>query len=179
VNPFEPPYVAAIYTAAAAAEPMQRHETVEVVAGLGIPGDRYATRRGHWSDPKWKDQQLTLVAAELLEELGLPGDGLRRNLVTRGIDLDILVGLRFGIGSAVFEGRRICAPCGYIGRLNHRPGLFTELDGRGGIRVAVVESGRLAVGDEIRILGAADHIWDEAEAEAPTGASQGLFSASS
>ena len=158
---FAPPTVSALFTASAAGEPMCSHEAVEVVAGLGVAGDRYATRLGHWSDPQWKDQQLTLVSAELLAELGLPPDGLRRNIVTQGIDLDILVGLEFGIGTARFIGRRVCAPCAYIGRLNSRPGLFRELAGRGGIRVSIEAGGMLSVGDEIRILGTADGVFDQ------------------
>lgn len=140
---------------------MRAHESVEVVAGLGIPGDRYATRLGHWSDPQWRDQQLTLVSAELLEELGLEPQALRRNIVVRGMDLNDLIGLEFGIGEAVMRGQRICAPCGYIGRLNDRPGLFSELDGRGGIRVSVVGGGIIRVGDELRVLGLGDPIAEE------------------
>ena len=140
---------------------MRAHESVEVVAGLGISGDRYATRLGHWSDPQWRDQQLTLVSAELLEELGLEPQALRRNIVVRGMDLNDLIGLEFGIGEAVMRGQRICAPCGYIGRLNDRPGLFSELDGRGGIRVSVVGGGRIRVGDELRVLGLGDPIAEE------------------
>lgn len=140
---------------------MQEHESADVVAGLGIPGDRYATRLGHWSDPKWRDQQLTLVGAELLDELGLAPHALRRNIVVRGIQLSDLVGLEFGIGDARIRGHRICAPCGYIGRLNERPGLFTELAGRGGIRVSVVGGGTIRVGDEVRILGLGDEIAED------------------
>ncbi len=157
-----PPTISALFTAAAAGQPMDRRGSLEVVPGLGIPGDRYATRLGHWSDPKWRDQELTLVSAELLVELGLAEDALRRNIVTRGIDLDILIGLEFGIGTAVLQGRRLCAPCAYIGRLNARPGLFKALDGRGGIRVAIIGGGTISVGDELRILGAADHVFDDA-----------------
>ena len=151
----------ALFTAPAAGAPMRAHESVEVVAGLGIPGDRYATRLGHWSDPQWRDQQLTLVSAELLEELGLEPQALRRNIVVRGMDLNDLIGLEFGIGEAVMRGQRICAPCGYIGRLNDRPGLFNELDGRGGIRVSVVGGGIIRVGDELRVLGLGDPIAEE------------------
>lgn len=164
------PRVLGIYTAASAGEPMRSHESVEVEAGIGIAGDRYATRLGHWSDPKWRDQQLTLVGMDLLNELGLSPDALRRNIVTSGIELNDLIGLEFGIGSVVMRGKRICAPCGYIGRLNNRKGLFTELDGRGGIRVSVVQSGVMRVGDEIRVLGIGDAIEaDEPEVHEPAG----------
>jgi hypothetical protein len=150
-----------LFTAPAAGEPMLVHESVEVTPGLGIPGDRYATRLGHWSDPKWRDQELTLVAGELLDELGLAPDALRRNIVTRGIDLHDLIGLEFSIGSAALRGQRICAPCGYIGRLNQRPGLFNELDGRGGIRVRIASAGTICVGDEIKVLGLGDPIAED------------------
>lgn len=148
------PRVRAILTAAAAGEPMRAHQAIDVEAGFGIPGDRYATRQGHWSDPRWRDQQLTLVSAEFLARLGLADADLRRNIVTQGVELEDLIGLEFGIGTALFHGQRICAPCGYIERLNARPGLLKSLEGRGGIRVSVERSGSFAVGDEIVVLGA-------------------------
>ena len=150
------PNVLALFTAPATGQPMESHTDVDVVAGLGIAGDRYATRRGHWSDPRWKDQELTLVGAELLAELGLATAALRRNIVTRGIDLLDLIGLEFAIGGARLAGRRQCSPCAYIERLT-RPGLFAELGGRGGLRAAIIEGGRISVGDEVRIVGLAAH----------------------
>jgi MOSC domain-containing protein YiiM len=148
------PQVVGLYTAVSAGAPMDGHERLQVVEGLGIPGDRYATRRGHWSDPRWKDQQLTLVELEFLERLGLAADALRRNVVTRGVELPDLYGLDFTIGTATLRGMRGCAPCKYIEGLN-RPGLFRELEGYGGLRVAVIESGTIAVGDEIQVIGVA------------------------
>ncbi|MFN0094753.1 MAG: MOSC domain-containing protein [Dehalococcoidia bacterium] len=152
------PRVTHLFTSPAAGERMWSHASVQVVSGLGILGDRYATRTGHWSAVEWKDQQLTIIAGELLDELGIAPPDLRRNIVTRGIDLHDLIGLEFQIGSAILRGKRICAPCGYIQRLNQRPGLFKALDGRGGIRVRVVSNGTIAVGDEVRILGVGDPI---------------------
>jgi len=146
--------VLALFTAPAAGQAMEPHQSVEVVAGLGIPGDRYATRLGHWSDPRWKDQELTFVAMELLDELGLEPSALRRNIVTHHVDLLDLIGLEFTIGTARLAGRRQCSPCGYIERLT-RPGLFGELDGRGGLRATILESGSITIGDEVRILGLA------------------------
>ncbi len=156
-----PPRVIGLFTAAAAGEPMLAHESVEVVAGRGIPGDRYATGRGHWSDPRWRDQQLTLVGLELLDELGLAPHALRRNIVTEGIDLNDLIGLEFALGDAVLRGQRICSPCRYIGPLNGRPDLLVELAGRGGIRVSVAGGGTIRVGDEIRVLGLGDPIAED------------------
>jgi hypothetical protein len=157
----DPPQVVGLFTAEAAGEPMHAHTTVEVAAGIGILGDRYATKLGHWSDPRWRDQQLTLVGVELLDELGLAPDALRRNIVTCGIDLHDLIGLEFGIGDAVLRGKRICTPCGYIGRLNRRPGLLADLHGRGGIRVSVVRGGVIRLGDPIEVLGLGDPIAED------------------
>ena len=140
---------------------MLAHDSVSLIAGVGVDGDRYATRRGHWSDPRWRDQQLTLVEGELLDELGLEIDGLRRNVVVRGMALTDLIGLEFGIGEAVMRGQRICSPCRYIGELNTRPSLLKELGGRGGIRVSVVRGGTVRVGDEIQVLGIGDPIAED------------------
>ena len=132
-----------------------------MAAGIGILGDRYATTRGHWSDPRWRDQQLTLVGVDLLEALGLAPAALRRNIVTRGIDLHDLIGLEFGLGDAVLRGTRIGTPCGYLGRLTGRPGLLAELQGRGGIRVCVVRGGVIRLRDPIEILGPGDPLAED------------------
>lgn len=155
------PVVTGLFTAPKAGEAMTSWESVALLAGVGVDGDRYATRQGHWSDPRWRDQQLTLVEAELLEELGLPADGLRRNVVVRGMDLKDLVGLEFGIGDAVMRGQRICSPCRYIGTLNGRERLLKQLGGRGGIRVSVVQGGTIRLGDELRVLGIGDPIAED------------------
>ncbi len=140
--------VIGIFTAESAGEPMRSHDAAELVPGAGIPGDRYATGQGHWSDPRWPDQELTLVESELLEDLGLPLDGLRRNIVTRGIDLAEAIGGDLQIGEAIVHAVRICEPCRYIETLT-RPGLFRELDGNGGLRVAVVRGGMIRIGDTL------------------------------
>jgi hypothetical protein len=146
------PTVVGLFTAPGAGEPMQRHASVIVAVGIGIPDDRYAKRTGHWSDPRWPDQELTFVEAELLRELQLPLESLRRNVVTRGIDLEDLIGSEFSIGSARLRGVRRCTPCGYIERLT-RPDLLRQLADRGGLRAEVIEAGEFEIGDEIRVCG--------------------------
>ena len=141
--------VVGLFTAAAAGAPVISHASVEVVPRVGIPGDRYALRLGHWSDPKWPDQELTLVESEVADALAIDAGALRRNVVTHGVRLDSLIGVRFRIGEAVLEGVRPCDPCHYIETLT-RPGLLRDLTGRGGLRVRIVEGGRLRVGDLMR-----------------------------
>lgn len=140
------PRVVGLYTAVNAGAAMQPHNLVQVEPGVGIPGDRYATGQGHWSDPKWPDQELTIVEAELQDELRLGGAGLRRNIVTRGVDLADYIGQEFRLGTALLRGVRKCDPCGYIETLT-RPGVTEALAGRGGLRVAVIEAGIVRLGD--------------------------------
>lgn len=143
-----------IYTAERAGEIMESHVSVEVVSGVGIPGDRYATGGGFWSDPKWPDQELTLVEVEVAEDVGLPPSQLRRNIVTRGVRLDSLVGATFRLGEAVLEGVRPCDPCLHIQALT-RTGMLKALTHRGGLRAHIVTGGRVGVGDAIEVVAAA------------------------
>ena len=147
------PGIIGIFVSTEAGAPMQQRPWVEVVPDVGILGDRYATRRGHWSDPRWREQQLTIIEAETADDLGLEPQQLRRNLVTRGVQLQGLLGLEFRIGGARLAGMLPCDPCNYLQDLLERPGLLRALVGRGGIRVRVLEGGRISAGDEIVVLG--------------------------
>lgn len=140
--------VVGLFTASAAGEPTQSHDSVELVPGVGIPGDRYATRAGFWSDPRWPDQELTLVEEELAFELGVEPSRMRRNLVTRGVDLASLIGAQFTIGDTLLRGVRNCDPCAHLEGLT-RPGLLRDLGGRGGLRAAIVTGGTVGAGDTV------------------------------
>jgi len=120
----------------------------EVVASVGIIGDRYAAHLGHWSDPKWPDQELTLVEGEVADAMEIDAGLLRRNIVTRGIRLDDLLGRTVHIGDAVIIGIRRCDPCGYLDGLT-RPGLARALAGRGGVRAHILQGGQIHVADQI------------------------------
>lgn len=143
--------VVGLYTAVTAGAPMISHSVVEVRPGLGVVGDRYATGCGYWSDPRWPDQELTLVEAEVAEALNVDAGALRRNVVTRGVRLHELIGVRFRIGEVLLAGVRPCDPCRYLETLT-RPGLARALAGRGGLRARVLTAGRLCVGDAIVVF---------------------------
>jgi MOSC domain-containing protein YiiM len=133
---------------------MEQQGSVIVVPGVGIVGDRYALRTGTWSNPKWPDQELTLFAGEIAEAIGIEPYQARRNLVTQGIELSGLVGVRFRIGEALIAGVRQCDPCRYIQQLNAHPGLTKALAGfNGGLRACVIEGGKVSAGDAIEIVG--------------------------
>lgn len=123
-------------------------DDVRAIAGCGLEGDRYAAGRGTFSDPGGRGYQLTLVDAGVLDEIGLPWAEARRNVVTRGVSLNALVGRRFRVGEAECIGRRLAEPCAHLERLA-RPGLLRPLVHRGGLRADIVTDGRIRVGDEV------------------------------
>jgi MOSC domain-containing protein YiiM len=146
--------VVALFACARGGEPMVAHASLRAVAGVGIEGDRYARGAGHWSfDPRY-ESQITLVEAESLEAvasaLGRPfgASDSRRNVVTRGIALECLIGRRFTIGEALFVGERACDPCAYLDGLIGLP-VRAQLEGRGGLRAAILRSGVLSGGATI------------------------------
>lgn len=145
--------VEAIYIGSTATEEPLSVAGAAAVAGRGLAGDRYHDGVGTWTD--WRGitagQALTLVEAEALEaaseELGfeLTGAMARRNVVTRGISLEGLVGHRFRIGEVECAGDRPCDPCRHLERLT-APGLLKALTGRGGLRADLLGSGTVRVG---------------------------------
>jgi hypothetical protein len=139
--------VAAILTAADAEGPLVRVERVEAVAGRGLEGDRYYDGRGTFSGPG-RGYQLTLVEADVLDSVDLPWEQARRNIVTRGIALNALVGHRFTIGTVECVGRRLAEPCAHLERLT-RPGLLRPLVHRAGLRADIIDGGPISTGDPI------------------------------
>ena len=145
-----------VFVAGAGGEAMQPVDAVQAVAGRGLDGDRYATRRGYWTDVD--ECQVTLIRGEDLDEITASSgvavqDGQhRRNIVTRGVDLRGLAGRKFRIGDATFTYDRPRPPCRYIESITE-PGMTRALAARrGGICVRVIESGLVRTGDEIELL---------------------------
>jgi len=139
--------------AAAAEAPMIVVGQAIARAGRGLEGDRYFDARGTFSDPYGSGNDLTLIEAEVLDALSLPAGALapqeaRRNVVTRGIDLNALVGRRFAIGEVQCIGRRLCEPCAHLQRLTV-PGTLRALVHRGGLRADVLTDGVIRAGDRI------------------------------
>jgi MOSC domain-containing protein YiiM len=148
--------VEGIFIAPAAGAPMVALERARVVAGRGLEGDRYFDGRGYYSRvPPLTGRRLTLIEAESLDALAretgitLAPDECRRNLVTRGIRLDELIGRRFRVGAIECYGERLCPPCGYIEDLTQKPGLNRGLTDRGGIRAEILLDGEITRGDVI------------------------------
>jgi MOSC domain-containing protein YiiM len=142
-----------IHIAPRTAAPVEPAGRVRVVAGRGVEGDRYFGEHEPGSG-----HDLTLIAGEaidaVLEDTGIDlRDGAsRRQVTTRGIDVNALVGRRFRVGSVEAIGIELCEPCLHLQKLTD-PGVLRGLVHRGGINADVVGDGEIAIGDPIVDLG--------------------------
>jgi hypothetical protein len=148
--------VEGLAVAPAAEAPMHLLEVAQARAGHGLVGDRYAAGAGTFSPRAGRrpGYDLTLIDAEVLDEMAAAGHaldfaGTRRNVLTRGLDVNALVGRRFRIGDVLCEGRRLCEPCAHLDRLSG-PGVLRPLIHRGGLRADVLTDGELRLGAEVR-----------------------------
>jgi MOSC domain-containing protein YiiM len=142
-----------IYVAPTAAAPTVSVNEALAIPGVGLEGDRYALGKGTFSKPE-PDFELTLIEAEAIEALKrdynvelAPGEA-RRNLVTRGVALNHLVGRDFQIGEVRAHGIRLCEPCDHLQRLTGRQ-LIKGLRHRGGLRAQILTPGSIRVGDSL------------------------------
>ena len=146
--------VEAVFTAPAAAALPEPVDEAEALPGRGLAGDRYFKGEGTFWKAGKPGQDLTLVEAEAIEGLATehgielaPAES-RRNVLTRGIDLNSLVGERFLVGEVECRGNRLCDPCAHLERLT-QPGTRAGLEGRGGLRADIVAGGTIRPGDQV------------------------------
>jgi MOSC domain-containing protein YiiM len=148
--------IEAIYTAPAESLPVIRRVQVNARPGVGLDGDRYSLGTGFWSDDHNVSRDVTLIEAEVIEALrdnrGEQFDygSFRRNIVTRGVTLNDLVGKRFRIGEVVLEGTSLCEPCAHLERLVGRP-ILRALVHRGGLRANILTIGEIHCDDAISL----------------------------
>jgi MOSC domain-containing protein YiiM len=142
-----------IHVATDARLPMLSREQVKAVEGKGLEGDRYFARSGTFSSSPGGGREVTLIEIEAIEALRranvlLEAGEARRNLVTRGVPLNHLVGRTFHVGEVRLRGVRLCEPCEHLEGLT-REGVLRELVHRGGLRADIVSGGTIRVGDEV------------------------------
>jgi MOSC domain-containing protein YiiM len=125
-------------------------DRARALAGKGLEGNRYFYADGNAPDGR----ALTLIATEALEamerehEIHLEAAASRRNILTRGIDVNSLVGKRFRIGDVECRGVELCEPCTHLQSLT-QPGVIEGLVHRGGLNADILSDGQIAVGDPI------------------------------
>jgi len=151
------PYVVDIFIAPKAAVPMEPRREVRALKGRGIEGDRYGADAGSFSPKVHKpDYEITLIEKECVDEFastsGKPFTAQlsRRNVVTQGVRLNDLVGKEFTVGDVRLFGIRLCEPCKILAR-NTFYEILPALNGKAGLRAAVLNDGTIRVGDTVSI----------------------------
>ena len=145
--------VASIHIAPAAKTAMATVESVKAVPRVGLEGDRYAMGTGTFYKPE-PSFELTLIEAEAIEavrrdyKIELADSEARRNIVTRGVPLNHLVGREFLIGDVRLRGIRLCEPCEHLQKLTGKE-LIRTLRHRGGLRAQILSEGIIRAGDTI------------------------------
>jgi MOSC domain-containing protein YiiM len=141
--------VEGIFFGAVPEGPLEPADRVTVKAGAGIEGDRHG------------DKDITLFEAEAIEGLkadtgiDLAPHEIRRNLMTRGIALNDLLGHRIRVGDVEAVVTELCHPCSHLQSLTY-PGVLRGLVNRGGLNADVVAGGSIRVGDDVEDLRPAD-----------------------
>lgn len=148
--------VVAIHIAAVAAGAMSSVDEVQAITGKGLAGDRYFSGVGTYSGVPEPGRQVTLIEAEAIEaaskEAGVDfrSSDSRRNIVTRGVPLNDLVGREFRVGGVTLRGVDFCEPCSHMIQISGKRVLHSLVH-RGGLRADIVTGGVIRVGDVVHV----------------------------
>lgn len=150
--------VVSIHITSTATAPVSPVEKARAVPGKGLEGDRYFDGTGTFSAQlPGPDHELTLVEIEKIEELKHehsveiePAD-TRRNIVTRGVSLNSLIGQEFRIGEVRIRGVRLCEPCNHLAKVLGEQKVLYGLVHKGGLRAQILTEGIIHVGDAIEV----------------------------
>ncbi|MFN2526068.1 MAG: MOSC domain-containing protein [Actinomycetota bacterium] len=150
------PHVVGINVGMDAGGPLHTVDEVRAVAGKGLEGDRYAAKSGTYSDREAPRRELTLIESEAIEAVAsdygieLQPPETRRNIVTRGIALNHLVGKTFKLGDVEVRALQLCEPCRHLENLTQK-GVRRAFVHRGGLNAEILTNGTIKVGDRIQI----------------------------
>lgn len=130
---------------AAGKHPLIEVAEIECVAGHGVRGDRFFDYKDDYK------AQITFFSSEVMEEVcrslgvnAMSGGATRRNVITSGMDLNLLVGNKFTVQGVEFEGVCECKPC-YRMDQAIAPGAEAAMQGRGGLCAKILTDGKLSV----------------------------------
>ena len=124
-------------------------ESIEVLADKGVVGDRHFK---NFNDPYC---QLSLIESENIDHynikygLNISYINFRRNIVTKGIQLNELVGKKFKIGNVKVEGIDLCRPCRHLTEILSQNNILKEFLRKGGLRCKILSSSKITIGDKI------------------------------
>ena len=126
--------------------------SINVLANQGIVGDR------HFKEFNNPYNQLSLIESENIDyynikySLNIPYINFRRNIVTKGIQLNDLVGKKILVGNVELEGIDLCRPCRHLTEVLGQDNIIKEFLRRGGLRCQILSSSRIKIGDQIKVL---------------------------
>ena len=125
---------------------------INVLANKGVVGDR------HFDDYNDPYCQLSLIESENIDYyntkygLNIPYIDFRRNIITKGINLNELINKKLQIGDVKVEGIDLCRPCRHLTEMLSQDNILKEFLRRGGLRCRILSSSRISIGDKIKIL---------------------------
>ena len=131
---------------------MQNVDSVEAISGKGILNDRY------FQDNNSKETQITLIESENIDYYNsVTNENIsyiefRRNIITKGIELNDLIDKKIKIGEVIIVGHQLCEPCLDLQKKLNQDNFVKNLVHKGGLRAEILESGKISVNDEIEIL---------------------------
>ena len=129
--------------------PIANVRSVEAIKGKGLVGEK------HFKENNEKRCQITLIEIENINHYNkitgtmIPAINFLRNIVTEGIQLNVLVGKEFFIGAVKVKGHDLCRPCKYLQESLHQENTVKELLLTGGLRCEILSSGKICVDDQI------------------------------
>ena len=133
-------------------QPIEEVKFIEVQANKGIVGDRHFHE---FNDPF---NQLSLIESENIDEynfrfgLHIPYINFRRNVVTKGIELNDLIGKKLKVGNVELEGIELCRPCRHLTEMLNQKNILKEFMRKGGLRCQILSSSKINVGDRIELI---------------------------
>ena len=133
-------------------QPINEVLSIEVLANKGIVGDR------HFHDFNDPYNQLSLIESENIDEynikfgLNIPYINFRRNIVTKGIQLNDLIGKKLKVGNVELEGIELCRPCRHLTEMLDQKNVLKEFMRKGGLRCQILSSSEITIGDKINLL---------------------------
>ncbi len=133
-------------------QPIKEVNSIEVLANKGIVGDR------HFHDFNDPYNQLSLIESENIDEynikfgLNIPYINFRRNVVTKDIRLNDLIGKKLKVGNVELEGIELCRPCRHLTEMLDQKNVLKEFMRKGGLRCQILSSSKITIGDKINLL---------------------------
>ena len=130
---------------------IQEVDSIKVIANKGVIGDR------HFKDYNDPYCQLSLIESENIDYynikygLNISYIDFRRNIITKEIDLNNLIGKKFFIGEAEVEGIDLCRPCRHLTEMLNEKNILKEFLRKGGLRCRILTTSQINIGDKIKI----------------------------